>query len=204
MFRNVVVSALRGRVTSHTLMTVGVVAAAAVGEWAAAGGVVFFMRVGEFVERYTAERAQDALAHLVPLSPQTAWVEHGGAELVVPADQVRPREVVVVVRPGEVVSVDGQVVEGAATVDQAAITGRAFARGGAAGLHGFRGVRGACRLPAGARHRRGLRQHLRSHPARDTGGGGEPQDVPAGRGPVLGLLPARGGRRGGPYLPPAG
>ncbi|MDQ7801356.1 MAG: cation-translocating P-type ATPase [Armatimonadota bacterium] len=122
VFRNVLRAALRGQVVAHTLMTVGLVAAAAVGEWAAAAVVVFFMRVGEFVERFTTERAREAVAHLARLSPHTARVERDGAEVVVPADAVQAGEVVVV-RPGEAVPVDGRVVEGTATVDQAAITG---------------------------------------------------------------------------------
>ncbi len=122
VFCNVLRAALRGQVVAHTLMTVGLLAAAAVGEWAAGAVVVFFMRVGEFVERFTTERAREAVAHLARLSPRTARVERDGAEVVVPADTVQVGEVVVV-PPGEAVPVDGRVVEGTATVDQAAITG---------------------------------------------------------------------------------
>jgi Cd2+/Zn2+-exporting ATPase/Cu+-exporting ATPase len=122
MFRNVVVAARRGRVVAHTLMTLGVVAAAAVGEWAAAAVVVFFMRVGEFVERFTAQRARDAVAHLARMTPRVARVERDGTEVSVPAEAVRPGEVVVV-RPGEAIPADGTVVEGAAAVDQSSVTG---------------------------------------------------------------------------------
>lgn len=122
VFAKVAAAALRGQVLAHTLMTVGVLAALAVGEWAAATVVVFFIRVGDFVERFTAERARQAIAHLARLSPQTARVERGGAEVVVPASAVQVGEVVVV-RPGESVPVDGEVLEGSAVVDQAAVTG---------------------------------------------------------------------------------
>lgn len=57
VFRNVLRATLRGQVISHTLMTLGVVAALAVGEWATAAMVVFFMRVGDYVERFTTEQA---------------------------------------------------------------------------------------------------------------------------------------------------
>ena len=125
IFRNVVRAALRGRVIAHTLMTVGMLAALAVGEWAAALVIVFFMRVGEFTERFTQERARDAVRHLARMSPQTARVERDGVEVQVPASAVRPGEQVVV-RPGEAVPVDGEVLDGAATVDQAALTGEAM------------------------------------------------------------------------------
>ena len=89
VFRNVARAALRRRIIAHTLMTVGLLAALAVGEWAAAAVIVFFMRIGDFVERFTAERARRAVGELARLAPQTARVERDGAETVVPAGEVR-------------------------------------------------------------------------------------------------------------------
>jgi Cd2+/Zn2+-exporting ATPase/Cu+-exporting ATPase len=125
VFRNVARAALRRQIIAHTLMTVGLLAALAVGEWAAAAVIVFFMRIGDFVERFTAERARRAVGELARLAPQTARVERDGAETVVPAGEVRLGEVVVV-RPGEAIPVDGEVIEGAATVDQSAVTGESM------------------------------------------------------------------------------
>jgi Cu+-exporting ATPase len=125
VFRSVLRAALRRRVTSHTLMTVGALAAIAVGEWATAAVVVFFMRVGDYVERFTRERARRAVKSLVALAPRMARVVRDGTEREVPADQVRAGEIVVV-RPGEKIPVDGEVVAGQATLDQAAITGESM------------------------------------------------------------------------------
>ena len=125
VFGNVFRATAKGRITSHTLMTIGMLAALAVGEWAAAVLVVFFMRVGDYVETFTAERARRALKDLTALTPQTARVERGGAETVVPAADVLVGETVIV-RPGENIPVDGEVVAGQATVDQATITGESM------------------------------------------------------------------------------
>ncbi|WP_318556212.1 cation-translocating P-type ATPase [Geobacter anodireducens] len=125
VFSGVVKATFRKRVTSHTLMTLGALAAMAVGEWAAAVIVVFFMRVGEYVETFTAERARQALKELTALAPRTARVEREGAEVEVPVAQVRVGETVVV-RPGETIPVDGEVIAGQATVDQATITGESM------------------------------------------------------------------------------
>lgn len=125
VFRNVLRAALRRQVTSHTLMTLGALAALAVGEWVAAAIVVLFMRVGDFVERFTGESARRAVKDLTLLAPQTACVERGGTEVEVPVGEVKPGETVIV-RPGERIPVDGEVVAGHATVDQAAITGEAM------------------------------------------------------------------------------
>ncbi|MDR7533019.1 MAG: cation-translocating P-type ATPase [Armatimonadota bacterium] len=125
VFRTVVRAAWRGRVTAHALMTLGVLAAMALGEWATAAVVVFFMRVGDYAERFTVGRARHAVRDLLALAPRIARVERGDFQIETPVEDVRPGDVVVV-RPGEAVPVDGEVVAGRATVDQAAITGEAM------------------------------------------------------------------------------
>ncbi|MCL5999624.1 MAG: cadmium-translocating P-type ATPase [Chloroflexi bacterium] len=125
IFRNVIRATLRRQITSHTLMTIGVIAALVVGQWATAAVVVFFMRVGDYAEKFTTERARRAVKDLAAMAPQTARVERDGQEVELPVAQVRPGEVVVV-RPGEKIPVDGEVLDGQATVDQAAITGESM------------------------------------------------------------------------------
>ncbi|MCS7172910.1 MAG: cation-translocating P-type ATPase [Armatimonadetes bacterium] len=123
-FRAVVRATLRRRITAHTLMTAGVLAAAAVGEWATGCVLALFMRIGEAVERFTVHHARTALRALVRLRPQMSRVVRAGQEVEVPVEEVRPGEIVVV-RPGERIPVDGVVVEGRATVDQSPLTGEA-------------------------------------------------------------------------------
>lgn len=125
VFRNVLQAARQGRVIAHTLMTLGVIAALVVGEWATAAVVVFFMRVGDYVERFTTERARQSVKRLTELAPQTARLVRAGMEVVVPAEQVQPGEVVIV-RPGERIPVDGEVISGRATVDQSSLTGESM------------------------------------------------------------------------------
>ncbi len=125
VFRNVVRATLKGQVISHTLMTLGVLAALAVGEWATAAIVVFFMRVGDYAENFTAERARRAVKDLTAMAPQTARVERDGEEREVPVTEVAVGETVIV-RPGEKIPVDGAVIGGQATLDQAAITGESM------------------------------------------------------------------------------
>jgi P-type Cu+ transporter len=125
VFRNVVEAALRRQIISHTLMTVGVIAALAVGEWATAAVVVFFMRIAEYAEHFTTERARQAVKHLTSLVPQTARIEHAGGEQEIAINQVQVGDIVIV-RPGENIPVDGEVLTGQATVNQAAITGESM------------------------------------------------------------------------------
>jgi Cu+-exporting ATPase len=125
IFRNVGRAALKGQVISHTLMTLGVIAALAVGQWATATVIVFFMRVGEYAESFTAERARRAVKNLAALAPQTARIEQDGREQELPIKQVQSGQVVIV-RPGEKIPVDGEVIGGQATVNEATLTGEAM------------------------------------------------------------------------------
>lgn len=122
IFRNVAVTALRGRVISHTLMTAGVIAAAAIGQWTTAALIVFFMRLADHLEDLTTARSRRALEALLELQPLTARVMREGREVEIPAEQVIAGDVMAV-RPGERIPADGQVTEGHAPVDQAPITG---------------------------------------------------------------------------------
>lgn len=125
VFRSVIRATLNRQVISHTLMTLGVIAALAVGEWATAAVVVFFMRVGEYAEEFTTESARRAVKDLTAMAPQTARVEIDGAEQELPIADVKIGQTVIV-RPGEKIPVDGEVTGGQATVDQSAITGESM------------------------------------------------------------------------------
>ncbi|MBI2757778.1 MAG: cadmium-translocating P-type ATPase [Chloroflexi bacterium] len=125
IYRNVIRAALKRQVISHTLMTVGVIAALVVGQWVTAAIVVIFMRVGEYVEHFTTESARRAVKELIAIAPQTARVERDNAEVEVPVSEVRVGEAVIV-RPGEKIPVDGEVISGHATLDQSSITGESM------------------------------------------------------------------------------
>jgi Cu+-exporting ATPase len=106
-------------------MSLGVMAALAVGQWPTAAVVVFFMHTGNFVESFTTERSRRALKHLTSLVPKMARVVRNGDEGEVPIGEVQVGDTVIV-RPGEAIPVDGEVVSGHATIDQATITGESM------------------------------------------------------------------------------
>ncbi len=132
VFKNVAVAAWQRSVTAHTLMTVGVVAALVVGEWVTAFVIVVFMRIGDYVEGFTTDQARESVRALVREAPQTARVERDGGVEAVPIGDVRPGDIVIV-RPGEKIPVDGTVIDGQATINQAAITGESMPVEAAAG-----------------------------------------------------------------------
>lgn len=134
VFMNVIRATLKRQIISHTLMTLGVIAALVVGQWVTAALVVIFMRVGDYVENFTTESARRAVKELTSLAPQTARVEQMGLEIELPIAQVKVGDIVIV-RPGEKIAVDGEVISGQATVDQSAITGESMPVEAASGTH---------------------------------------------------------------------
>jgi P-type Cu+ transporter len=122
VLRGVATAARKRRVTAHTLMSLGVLAAVAIGEWPTAVLIVFFMRLASWIEARTNDRSRQAIQQLAELAPSVARVVRDGREVDVPVELVRVGEVVVV-RPGERIPVDGEVVDGHAPVDESSITG---------------------------------------------------------------------------------
>ena len=136
IYRNVVRATLNKQVISHTLMTIGVIAALAIGDWVTALIVAIFMRVGDYVENFTTESARRALKELSALAPQTARVEQMGLEIELPIAQVKVGDIVIV-RPGERIPVDGDILNGHATIDQSAVTGESMPVDVTVGSHVF-------------------------------------------------------------------
>src|SRR6185369_9896434 len=87
--------------------------------------IVLFMRVGNYAESFTTERARRAVKDLTVMAPQTARIEREGTEVEVPIAEVQVGDIAVV-RPGSTIPVDGEVISGHATVNQAAITGESM------------------------------------------------------------------------------
>jgi Cd2+/Zn2+-exporting ATPase/Cu+-exporting ATPase len=125
VFLNVIRATLNRQIIAHSLMSLGVIAAIAVGEWATGAVVAFFMRVGDYVEKFTTERARSAVKDLSSLAPQTARLVKDDQEIEVPVGQVNPGDLVII-RPGEQIPVDGEVIAGHAFIDQATITGESL------------------------------------------------------------------------------
>lgn len=115
--------ALRFRVLGiPALVTLAALGAIAIGEYWEAAVVTFLFAFGSYLEARTLDKTRGALRELLELAPQVARVKRGGSEEEIPAAHVKVGNVVIV-RPGEKIPVDGQVVTGEATVNQAAITG---------------------------------------------------------------------------------
>lgn len=117
--------AIRGRrLDIHVLMTVAVTGALLIDEWFEAATVLVLFGVAQALEARSLARARRAIADVLTVTPPTADLLHGGQTRAVPVEQVRVGQSVVV-RPGARVPLDGTVLIGESTVNQAPVTGEA-------------------------------------------------------------------------------
>lgn len=112
-------------VDMNLLMTIAVIGAAALGEWLEGSLVVFLFALGNSLEGYTVRRARRAIEQLVDISPKEATLKTPEGEVRLPVESIDVDQTIVV-RPGERVGLDGQVVEGCSTVNEAPITGESM------------------------------------------------------------------------------
>ena len=118
--------AIRARVLDiNVLMLVAASGAIALGEWSEAAAVVFMFAVAQALEARTLERARTAVRALMDLTPAEAVVRDGAGQRKVAVDQV-PVGAVIVVKPGEKLPLDGQIVTGTSEVNQAPVTGESL------------------------------------------------------------------------------
>jgi Cd2+/Zn2+-exporting ATPase len=108
-----------------TLVSIAAIAATSVGAYREAAVVIFIMLLGESLERVTVGKTRRAITSLIQLAPKTAWIRREGKEVQVPIEEVKPREIVIV-KPGERIPVDGQIISGCGSINQSMLTGESI------------------------------------------------------------------------------
>lgn len=104
------------------LMAVAAVVAALMGEAGEGAMLVFLYSISEAAEGYTEEKTRSAIKALMDLTPKVALVRREGRELEIPVEELAAGEVFIV-KPGQSLATDGEVIEGASSVNQAPVTG---------------------------------------------------------------------------------
>lgn len=112
-------------IRADVLVSIALIASIAIGEIFAAGEVAFIMQLGSLLEEFTVSKARAGIEKLVHLTPQTARVLRNGMEEIIPAENVQTKEMVRVL-PGETIPVDGIILSGQSSVNQAVLTGESL------------------------------------------------------------------------------
>ena len=118
-------SLLKKRLDMNFLMTIAAVGAFLIGHGEEGATVIFFFSIAEFLEDYAIERTRRSVGALMKLAPESATVKKNGKEVKVHVHAINLQETIVV-RPGERIPLDGIILKGASSVNQASITGESI------------------------------------------------------------------------------
>jgi heavy metal translocating P-type ATPase len=142
---------LRGRFAADIVATLAIVTALLLGQYFAGGVIVLMQSGGEALERYAMGRASSSLEALLARAPKTGHrLREGGRLEEVPVSEIGVGELLLI-RPGDLVPVDGEVTSGTSAVDQSALTGEPLPIRAARGtllLSGSVNLEGALQLRA--------------------------------------------------------
>jgi Cd2+/Zn2+-exporting ATPase len=108
------------------LMMLAVAGALAIGEWPEAAMVTFLFALAEMIEAYSLDRARNAIKSLMEMTPESASVKQPDGSWKTMAVDAVPMQAIVHVKPGERIPLDGEIVSGQSTVNQAPITGESM------------------------------------------------------------------------------
>ena len=110
----------------NALMSIAVTGAMLIGQWPEAAMVMFLFALAEVIEAKSLDRARDAIRGLMELAPERATVKQPDGSWREAEAKAIPVDAIVRVRPGERIALDGRIVEGRSTVNQAPITGESL------------------------------------------------------------------------------
>jgi Cd2+/Zn2+-exporting ATPase len=126
VFRKGVAALLRGQLNINALMSVAVTGAFVIGQWPEAAMVMALYALAELIEARSVERARQAIAALLALSPPQAEVRQADGRWTLQAAAAVPVGATVRVKPGERLALDGRVTAGQSAVDQSPVTGESI------------------------------------------------------------------------------
>ncbi|HWP97831.1 MAG TPA: heavy metal translocating P-type ATPase [Syntrophomonadaceae bacterium] len=109
----------------NILMIIAVIGAAAIGQFEEAVTVVFLFSLGNALQVYTLDKTRNSIRALMELTPAQALVRRNGSDITLPVEEIQIGDILMV-RPGEKIAMDGRVVEGVSSVNQAPITGESL------------------------------------------------------------------------------
>ena len=129
----------KGKLEVQVLDAVAISASLARRSFETAGSVMFLLGVGELLEEWTHKKSVGDLARSMSLKVNKVWLRAGEGDILVPADEVKPDDIVVV-RMGNVIPFDGTVESGEAMVNQSSMTGESMPVKKEAGGYAYAGT----------------------------------------------------------------
>ncbi|MGM0260526.1 heavy metal translocating P-type ATPase [Enterococcus sp. AZ102] len=106
----------------EVLMTVAIIGASIIGEWAEGSIVVILFAVSEALERFSMDKARQSIRSLMDIAPKEALIRRNNEEKMINVSDIQLGDIMII-KPGQKIAMDGVVIKGHSAVNQAAITG---------------------------------------------------------------------------------
>lgn len=106
----------------EVLMTVAIIGASIIGEWAEGSIVVILFAVSEALERFSMDKARQSIRSLMDIAPKEALIRRNNEEKMINVSDIQIGDIMII-KPGQKIAMDGVVIKGHSAVNQAAITG---------------------------------------------------------------------------------
>ena len=118
-------SLMQRRIDVAVLDATAISASMLTGDIQTAGSIMFLLDIGQQLENWTHRKSVDDLAQRMMLNVDKVWVRSGQTEVLVPVNEVQPGDVIIV-RTGNLIPLDGTILEGDASINQASMTGESI------------------------------------------------------------------------------
>lgn len=106
----------------ESLMTIAIIGAAIIGEWTEGSIVVILFAISEALERFSMDKARQSIRSLMDIAPKEALIRRNNVEQMINVSKIEVGDIMII-KPGQKIAMDGQVIKGHSSVNQAAITG---------------------------------------------------------------------------------
>lgn len=104
------------------LMTIAIIGASIIGQWAEGSVVVILFSISETLEKFSMDKARQSIRSLMNIAPKEALVVRGGKEFSIQVEDILVGDIMLI-KPGQKIAMDGEIIKGHSSVNQAAITG---------------------------------------------------------------------------------
>ena len=118
--------AIRSRsLDMNVLMSAAAIGAALIGEWLEGATIVWLFAIGNYLQIKSIERTRNSIRNLMDLAPLEAWVKVGSEIIKKPVEEITIGDIIIV-KPGDKIPLDGEIIQGESSVNQAPITGESI------------------------------------------------------------------------------
>ena len=125
LFKEGIANLIKLDFTMESLMTIAIIGASIIGEWAEGSIVVILFALSEVLERYSMDKARQSIRSLMDIAPKEALIRRDDVEQMIAVSDIQIGDIMII-KPGQKIAMDGVVIKGYSAINQSAITGESI------------------------------------------------------------------------------